>query len=70
MVWLFLSPLKRLLHLGRRVVVGVAGLVGVDHAGADRREVDHAGAQGADRCSMPSIVNVTARPEVAVAVAV
>ena len=60
-----------LLDLGRRVVVGVAGLVGVERAVAGRSEGDHAAARWS-RCAEvdESTVMVTARPEVAVAVGV
>ena len=53
-----------LLGLGRRVVVGVAGLVGVDDAGAAPTKVktDAVGARGVQTVGEPD-VKVTVRPE-------
>ena len=49
MVWVRLAHREGLLDLGRGVVVGVAGLVGVDDAGADGDEGDDAGRRAARR---------------------
>ena len=68
MVWCALAHRERLLHLRRRLVVVVAGLVGVDDAGAGTDEGDRRARDRAYDAAEASIVNVTVRPEVAVAV--